>query len=156
MAQEGSRNHSRSQTWTFQPIQHDCKQAEYFAVLHAAHIMDVIDPAEAMRARKGDLLARHALILFKRATHPGIHHVKRAKKERRAVAKGRRDARPAETRGKAITDSDSSSQSGDGILIAKLIRELGETLPNPAQEPEGPAEARQSIDDYPISDLGSI
>ena len=42
------------------------------------------------------------------------------------------------------------------MLIANIIRELGETLPNPAQEPEGPEEPRQSIDDYPIPGLGSI
>ena len=93
--------------WTFQPIQQDFNQAEDDAVLHAAHILDVINPEEAMRARNDDLLARRALNLFKRATHPGIHHVKRAKKERRAVAKGTRDARPAEKRGKAILDLDS-------------------------------------------------
>ena len=46
--------------WTFQPIQQDFNQAEDFAVLHAAQIMDVIDPEEAMRARKDDLLARRA------------------------------------------------------------------------------------------------
>ena len=109
-----------------------------------------------MRARKDDLLARRALNLSKRAMQPGIHHVKRAKKERLAAANERRDARPAERRGKAIIDSDSSSQSGDDILIAKRISELGETLPNPAQEPEEPAEGRQSIDDYPIPGLGSI
>ena len=68
----------------------------------------------------------------------------------------RRDARPAEKRGKAAIDSGSSSEGEDEMLIAKIIRELGETLPNPAQEPEGPAEGRQSIDDYPMSDLGSI
>ena len=93
---------------------------------------------------------------MKRARQPGIHHVKRAKKERRAVAKERRDARPAERRGKAIIDSDSSSQSGDDIIIAKRIRELGQTLPNPAPEPEGLAEGRQPIDDYPFPGLGSI
>ena len=82
--------------WTFQPIQQDFNQAEDFAVLHAAQIVDVTVPEEAMRARKDDLLARRALNLLKRARQPGIHHVKRAKKERRAVAKGRRDARPAE------------------------------------------------------------
>ena len=109
-----------------------------------------------MRARKDDLLARCALNLLKRARPPGIHHVKRAKKERRAVAKGRRDARPAERRGKAIIDSDSSSQSGDEIRIAKRTRELGEALPNPTQEPEGPAEGRRSIDDLPIPGLGSL
>ena len=58
--------------WTSQPIQQDFNQAEDFAVLHAAHIMDVIDPDEAMRARKDDLLARRALNLLKRAMQPGI------------------------------------------------------------------------------------
>ena len=82
--------------WTFQPIQQDFNQAEDFAVLHAAQLMYVIDPEEAMRARNDDLLARRALNLLKRAMQPGIHHVKRAKKERRTVAKERRDARPAE------------------------------------------------------------
>ena len=64
-----------------------CNQAEDFAVLHAAQIMDVSDPDEAMRARKDDLLARCALNLLKRAMQPGIHHAKRAKKERRTVVK---------------------------------------------------------------------
>ena len=81
--------------WTFQPIQQDFTQVEDFAVLHAAPIMDVIDPEDAMCARNEDLLARRALNLLKRARQPGIHHVKRAKKDRRAVAKERRDARPA-------------------------------------------------------------
>ena len=82
--------------WTFQPIQQDFNQAEDFAVLHAAQIMDVIYPEECMRARKDGLSARRALNLLKRARRPGIHRVERAKKDRRAVAKGGRDARPAE------------------------------------------------------------
>ena len=44
--------------WTFQPIQQDFNQAEDFAVPNAARIMDAIDPEEAMRARKDDILAR--------------------------------------------------------------------------------------------------
>ena len=72
--------------------------------------------------------------MLKRAMHPGIHHVKRAKKERRTVAKERRDARPAERRGKAIIDSDSSSQSGDDILIAKKNQGVGA---DPAQSRTG-------------------
>ena len=61
--------------WAFQPIQQDFNQAEDFAVLHAAQIMDVIDPEEAMRARNDDILARRALNVWKRATQPGMHHV---------------------------------------------------------------------------------
>ena len=117
--------------WTFQTIQQGSNQAEDFAVLHASQIMDVIDPAEAMRARTGDLLARRALKLRKRATRPGIHHVKRAKKERRAAAKETRDARAAGKRGKAIIDSNSSSQSEDEMRIANSIRELERPCPVP-------------------------